>query len=768
MKRTLLIILAVPTFLFSQTNYTINGKISDQKTGEDLIGASVIATEITTGAITNTYGYYSLSLPEGLYTINFSYMGYNTQTLKLNLNSDQTINIELQPTNFTLNEVVVSSVKREQNLTSTTFGSEKIQMKDIKSIPVLFGEKDILKTIQLLPGISSSSEGTAGFNVRGGSMDQNLILLDEATVYSASHLMGFFSVFNSDALNDATIFRGGIPAQYGGRVSSVLDITMNNGNCKSTSGSLGIGLISSRFTFETPIIKDEMSVCISGRRAYADWIAKKIAPEDIVSDEFQLYFFDLNAKLSYTINNKNRLFISSYIGKDYFVYTDDIGSSWGNKTATLRWNHFFSNKLFSNASVIYSKYDYGFNVGRDDLYFNSGIEDISFKEDATYYLNPSNTFKFGLKVTKNTFQPGEISGDIQESNKNNLTHKVGIESGIYILNEQKISKKIALNYGFRLSNFNTMGPVWHYTYNNLNRPVDSTYFEKNKIAQSFFSLEPRLSVNYMINNNSSAKMSYNRMTQYLNLLSNNTSGVPTDIWMPTSNNLKPLYVDQVSMGFFRNFFDNSLESSIEVYYKNILNKADYEDGADILFNEHAESQVLIGKGRSYGLEFYLKKKYGMFSGWISYTLSRTENKIEGINGFNWYPVKYDKTHDLSLVGSYEIHPKITLSSVWTYSTGNAVTYPTGKYEVDGKLVPFYSDRNGQRMPEYHRLDFSISIQGKERKRSKSSWDISVYNVYNRHNAYSIKFKESETKGTTEAVKLSLFGVVPSISYNLKF
>jgi hypothetical protein len=768
MKQILLIVLAVPTLLFSQTKHTINGKIKDQETGEDLIGASVVAVELTSGAITNTYGFYSLSLPEGYYSIHFSYVGYDTQILKLHLNSNQTVNIELEPTNISLGEVVVSSIKHEQNLTSATFGSEKIQMKDIKSIPVLFGEKDILKTIQLLPGISSSSEGTSGFNVRGGSMDQNLILLDEATVYSASHLMGFFSVFNSDALKDATIYRGGIPAKYGGRASSVLNITMNNGNCRSASGSLGIGLISSKFTFETPIIRDKISVCISGRRAYADWIAKKIAPEDIVRDDFKLYFFDLNAKVNYTINNKNRIFFSSYMGKDFFVYTKDIGSSWGNKTATLRWNHFFNNKLFSNTSVIYSKYDYGFNIGRDDLYFNSGIEDISFKEDITYYLNPSNTFKFGLKLTKNTFYPGEISGDIQNNTDNYLTKKTGIESGIYFLNENKLSKKITANYGFRLSNFNTMGPVWHYTYNSLNKPIDSTYYKNNEFAQSFFSLEPRLSLNYMINTTSSVKFSYNRMAQYLNLLSNNTSGVPTDIWMPASNNLKPLYVDQVSTGFFRNFFDNSLESSLELYYKYIQNKADYEDGADILFNEHAESQILIGNGRSYGIEFYLKKKYGKFSGWISYTLSRTENKIDGINNFNWYPVKFDKTHDLSLVGSYKIHPRITVSSVWTYSTGNAVTYPSGKYEVDGNLIPYYTDRNGQRMPEYHRLDLSISIQGKKRTKIESSWDLSVYNVYNRHNAYSIKFKESETKGTTEAVKLSLFGVVPSVSYNLNF
>lgn len=758
----------MPTLLFGQKNHTISGKITDHKTGEDLIGVAVVALELTTGAITNTYGFYSLSIPVGSYKIQYSYMGYNIQTLAIKLNSDQTIDIELEPTSISLNEVVVSSVKRDKNITSANMGVEKINMKDIESIPVLFGEKDILKTIQLLPGISSSSEGNSGFNVRGGSMDQNLILLDEATVYSPSHLMGFFSVFNSDALKSATIYKGGIPAKYGGRASSVLDISMNNGNSKELCGSLGVGLISSRLTIETPVIKDKISVCVSGRRAYADWIAKKAAPETIVSDDMQLYFYDLNAKVSYTINGKNRLFFSGYWGNDFFVYNEDIGSSWGNKTGTLRWNHFFSNKLFSNTSLIYSKYNYGFNLGRDDLVFSSGIEDFSFKEDITLYLNPRNTLKFGIKLTHNTFHPGIISGSSLETADYILEKKKGIESGIYILNEQKIAKKMSVEYGLRLSNFSHLGPGWQYTYNNSNQPVDSSYYKRDEIAQAFNCLEPRLSVNYKVKANSSFKFSYNRMSQYLNLLSNNTSGIPTDIWMPASNNLKPLNVDQVSMGFFRNFLDNSIETSIEVYYKHIQNKADYEDGAEILFNKHVESQILLGAGQSYGIEFYLKKKYGKFTGWTSYTLSRTENKIDGINVHNWYPVKYDKTHDLSIVGTYKIFSKIALSAVWSYSTGNAVTFPTGKYELNGKLVPYYSERNGYRMPDYHRLDMSLSIQGNKTDRFESSWDFSVYNVYNRHNAYSIKFKENETTGNSEAVRLSLFGIVPSISYNLKF
>jgi outer membrane cobalamin receptor len=768
MRILLIFLTVIPVLAFGQQNFTLSGKITDKDTGEDLNGASVMVVELIKGVATNSYGFYSLSLPAGTYTIRYSYVGYENVEQKLDLNKNLVMNIEISPSVMALDEVIVSS-ERDENITSAKQGVEKLNMKDIENIPVLFGEKDILKTIQLLPGISSSAEGSTGFNVRGGSMGQNLILLDEAPLYSSSHLMGFFSVFNSDAIKDVTVYKGGIPAKYGGRASSVLDITMNNGNSKTFSGSGGIGLVSTRLTLEVPILKDKMSFIISGRRTYGDLVARLLFPENMVRDDMKFYFYDLNAKLNYTINDKNRLFLSGYFGKDIFELGKDIGTGWGNTTGTIRWNHLFSDKIFSNTSLVYSKYDYGFVFGQNSLRLRSGIEDLSLKEDATWYINPENTLKFGINIIFHEFRPGEITSGDTANFETVLSDKKAFESAIYIQNEQKITSRLSANYGLRFSTFNQIGPGWFYEYNAANEPIDSTWYGKGKAAYPWFGFEPRLSVNYMLSEKSSIKLSYNRMVQYLHLLSNSTAGSPTDVWMPGSNNLKPVFVDHVSAGFFRNFLDNSIETSVEIYYKNMINSSDYEDGADIIFNEHVESQILIGKGRSYGLELYIKKKYGSFTGWISYTLSRTENKIEGINNFSWYPMKYDKTNELSVITIYKLGQRLTISGVWTYATGNAVTFPSGKYILDNNPVPWFTERNGYRMPAYHRMDLSLTLNGKNRKKFKSSWDLSVYNLYNRYNAYIISFRESEVvPGSTEAVKLSLFGIVPSVTYNFRF
>ncbi len=643
-------------------------------------------------------------------------------------------------------------------------GVEKLDMKQIELIPVLLGEKDILKTIQLLPGISTASEGSSGFNVRGGSSAQNLILLDEAPVYSASHLMGFFSVFNSDALKDVTVYKGGIPANYGGRASSVLDITMKDGNNKKFAASGGIGLISSRLTLEGPVIKDKMSFIVSGRRSYADLIAKQ---SGVLDDKMNLYFYDLNAKINYKINDKNRIFLSGYFGKDVFGF-GSMGMNWGNTTGTMRWNHLLSNKLFSNTTFIYSNYDYAFNVG-EEVEMSSGIEDLGFKQDFSWYLNPKNTIKFGFNTTYHTFNLGKLDFGDEESSELVMEKKQAYESAVYVSNSQKISNKISAEYGLRLSMFNQMGEGWANTYNDDNEKIDSVFYEKGDIIQTYFEYEPRISFSYLLNESTSVKASCNRMSQYLHLLSNSTSGQPTDTWMPSTNNLKPQIVTQYAAGFFKNFDDNKYEFSLEAYYKEMDNVLDYEDGTDIMLNENIEANILSGQGRSYGLEFYLKKKYGKFSGWISYTLARTENKIDGINYNNWYPAKYDKTHDLSIVGTYKFNKRISLSASWVYYTGNAVTFPSGKYIYDGFQIPYYTERNSYRMPDYHRLDLNFHLAGKQKKRFKSSWDFSIYNAYNRYNAYTITFQESETTlGATEAVKLSLFGIVPSISWNFTF
>jgi len=757
-------------FLFLTNNsfaqeYTISGSITDAETGEDLIGVAIFIMGTTTGTATNTYGFYSFSLPSGKHVVSYSYIGYRTITKDVTLTKDMTINIQLELDNSILEEVIVTSKRKDENIRSAEMGVENLNIKQIEKLPVIFGEKDILKTIQLLPGISATSEGSSGFTVRGGSPDQNLILLDEAPVYNASHLLGFFSVFNSDALKDVTVYKGGIPANYGGRASSVIDITMKDGNNKKFSASGGLGLISSRLTIEGPILKDKMSFIVSGRRSYADFIGQAT---NILDDDMDLYFYDINAKLNYRINQNNRIFLSGYLGKDVFSLGSGIGMNWGNATGTLRWNHLFNKKLFSNTTFIYSNFDYGFRVG-DDVDMSSGIEDYGFKQDFFYYLNPENTIKFGLNTTRHSFNPGVLIFENEDSQEIVLDEKQAFESAIYISNSQKIGDRLTAEYGLRLSMFNQIGPGWANTYNDDNEKIDSVYYGKGQLMQSYFEYEPRVSFSYLLNESSSVKASYNRMAQYLHLLSNSTSGQPTDTWMPSSTNLKPQIVTQYALGYFKNFNNNKFEFSVEGYYKNMDNVVDYKDGTDILLNENIEAFILSGIGRSYGLEFYLKKKYGKFSGWISYTLSRTERKINGINNDNWYLAKYDKTHDLSIVGTYQFNKRMSLSATWIYYTGNAVTFPSGKYEYEGSQIPYYTERNGYRMPNYHRLDLNLHLDGKPNKRFQTSWDFSIYNAYNRYNAYSITFQESTTSpGTTEAVKLSLFGIVPSISWNFKF
>lgn len=758
----LLILLTGPSVFAQQ--FTISGRVTDMENGEDLIGATVWETSTSMGTTSNVYGFYSLSIPSGKHSVTYSYMGYEAQTIELNLDSNHTIDIKLLPTSNELEEVEVTAERKDENISSTQMSVEKLNMKQIEKIPVFMGEKDILKTIQLLPGISSTSEGGSGFSVRGGSVDQNLILLDEAPIYSASHLMGFFSVFNSDALKNITVYKGGIPANYGGRASSVLDISMKDGNNQKFSASGGLGLISSRLTVEGPIIKDKMSFIVSGRRSYADLVAKSVGFFD---DDMNMYFYDLNAKMNYKINDKNRVFLSGYFGKDEFGF-GDMGMNWGNTTGTLRWNHLFNSKLFSNTSVIYSKYDYGFNMG-SDASMNSGIEDIGIKEDLTYYLNPLNTLKFGLNVKHHTFNPGELLYTDSDVTEIVLDKTKAYESAAYISNNQQITESFSAEYGLRFSMFNQMGEGWSNTYNDNNEKVDSVYFGDGEVMQTYWGIEPRLSLNYKLNESSAIKLSYNRMAQYLHLLSNSTSGQPTDTWVPSSTNIAPQSVSQYALGYFKNFADNEYEFSIETYYKDINNVTDFKDGTDIMLNENIESYILQGKGRSYGAEFYLKKKYGRFNGWISYTLSQTENKIDGINNNEWYLSKIDKTHDLSIVANFEINKRLSISAAWIYYTGNAVTFPSGKYEYDNQIWSYYTERNSYRMPDYHRLDLNLHLKGKEKKRFQSSWDFSLYNAYNRYNAYSISFEESETNpGQTEAVKLSLFGIVPSVTWNFKF
>lgn len=754
------------TLLSAQNRFTLSGEITDSETGEDLVGATVYMAGTSLGAASNSYGFYSLTIPGGKQELVCSYIGYEEFKQGIELKKDRRLNISLTPISTQLEEVVVRAERADKNLSSVEIGVEKLDISSIAKIPVLMGEKDVLKTLQLLPGISTISEGSAGFSVRGGSVDQNLILLDESPVYSASHLLGFFSVFNADAIRDVSVFKGGIPANYGGRAASVVDIQMKDGNSQRFAGSGGIGLISSRLTLEGPIVKDKSSFIVSGRRSYADIMA---IGTGLLESGTSLYFYDLNAKVNYRINDNNRIFLSGYFGKDDFGF-EEFGTDWGNATGTARWNHLFSPRLFANTTFIYSKYTYGFNLG-EDLKMSSGIEDFAFKEDLTYFINPDHTLKFGFNSTYHMFNPGELlTGDGEFAAFGDLVmeQKQSVESGLYLSNKSNFGERFSAEYGLRFSIFQQLGEGWDYRYDEDNQRTDSTWYSKGELMQSYFSLEPRLSMNYRLGDFSAIKASYNRITQYLHLLSNSTSGQPTDTWVPSSTNVMPVTVNQYSAGFYRNFLDNNLEFSVEAYYKDMQNITDYEDGTDIFFNEDIEASIASGDGRSYGLEFYLKKKYGRLTGWISYTLAKTEILIPEISPL-WYPASYDKTHDAALVVSYDLTERLSLSGSWIYYTGSAVTFPSGKYEFDGYLASYYTERNGYRMPNYHRLDLNIHIAGNKKSRFKSSWDFSVYNAYNRHNAYIISFRESvEQPGTTEAVKLSLFGIVPSFTWNFEF
>jgi len=754
--------------IFAGQLVTVSGYIRDAKTGEDLIGATVSIRELSgKGTGTNAYGYYSLSLPTGQYQITAQYMGYEPQIQQITLTIPQKIDFTLSSHDNALGEIVVTSQRKNDNITKLEMGVQKLDIKDIKNIPVLFGEKDVLKTIQLLPGIKSAGEGSSGFNVRGGAVDQNLILLDEATVYNASHLMGFFSVFNSDAIKDIAVYKGNEPAEYGGRLSSALDIKMNDGNDKKIGVSGGIGLISSRLTVEGPLVKDKGSFIVSARRTYADLFLK--LSRDTTLNQARLYFYDVNAKANYKIDSKNRIYLSGYLGKDVLGFGNTFGINWGNSTATLRWNHLFSDRLFSNTSLIFSNYEYRINITNGiELNIISRIQDYGLKQDFQLFSGTNSTLKFGFNSVYHKIIPGVVTAS-STVDLRTLTNKYDWENAFYISHQHTFSDKFSVEYGARLSVFSSIGPGNVYSYDSTGNPKDTTYYRAGQFVKTYVNIEPRLTFNYILNQQSSVKASYSRNIQNLHLISNSTSGNPTDLWIPSSNNVKPEIADQVALGYYRNFNDNMYEFSAEVYYKKLQNQIDYKNGAEVNFNENVESQILFGSGRAYGLELFLKKKYGRFNGWISYDLSRTERKFDAINNGSYYPARQDRTHDLSVVGMYELSKRWSLSATWVYNTGNAVTFPSGKYEIDGKTVMLYTERNASRMPAYHRLDVGATWIVKKTRKFESSWTFSLYNAYGQQNAYSITFQNNETDPTkTEAIQTTLFKLVPSFSYNFKF
>lgn len=770
---TLILTLFISQYSLSQ-NISISGSITDASNGEDLFGASVIATDIpNTGAKANEYGFYSLSIPEGKHTLTYRSSGFQDKTFEITLVKDTTINIELSKTEDVqdLEEVEITSKRSNDNITSAQMEVTRLDPKEIATIPIIFGEQDIMKTLQLTPGVKGAGEGSAGFYVRGGGADQNLILLDESIVYNASHLMGFFSVFNSDAIKDVSLYKSGIPAQYGGRSSSVMEVRMKEGNNKKFGATGGIGLISSRLTVEGPIVKDKGSFIVSGRRSYADLFLKLSKEEDLKNTS--LYFYDVNVKGNYKIGKKDRIYLSGYLGRDKFGFAKQFGFDWGNKTGTLRWNHIFNDKLFMNTSFVYSDFNYEFTIGEGAEGFGvrSVIRDYNLKQDYSYYLNPNNNLKFGFNAIHHTFRPGILrSGSDSGFNLDNLDDRHALELGVYVQNEQKIGNRWALMYGLRYSGFNFMGEGTAYEYDEQGNVEKETKYDSWESIKYYHGLEPRLSASFIINESNSIKASYNRNFQYLHKLSNSTASTPTDVWVPTSNNVEPLIGDQVALGYYRNFKKDEYQVSVEGYYKWLQNEIDYKPNASLILNDYVERELVYGKGRAFGIEFQIKKTMGDFTGWVNYTLSRSLRTFDAIDNGEEFSARQDRIHDLNLVLTYKINKKLVVSTSFVYYTGDAVTFPSATYEMDGFKVPYFGKRNGNRMPDYHRLDLGLTWYLKERKHFEHNLSFSIYNVYNRENAFSVRFTDSfdgNETGQMEAVQMSLFKIIPSITYNFK-
>jgi len=766
--------------VYAQKTFKISGHVKAAESGEELIGATVAVKALNVGVSANVYGFYSLSLPAGKHRVSYSFIGYKEVVLDLDLKSDTGIDMELKPRVQELKEVEITAENEDSKVKSIEMSVNKIDGKDIKKIPALLGEADVVKSVLLLPGVSTVGEGSTGFNVRGGGIDQNLVLLDEAPVYNSSHLFGFFSVFNPDAVKNVKLIKGGIAPEYGGRLSSILDVRMKEGNSKKFTGNGGVGLIFSRLSLEGPIKNENTSFLIAGRRSYADILARPFLGNDLDGSEF--FFYDVTAKLNHRINENNRIFLSAYLGRD--VFGSGFLFDWGSTTTTLRWNHIFNPKLFMNLSGFFSDYDYAFGVdedeSRDQFSWESSIISYSLKPDFSYYLNNQNTLKFGGQSLFYNFKPAEASFEsVGETNDISLPEKFAIENAVYIQNEQKIGARTSLLYGFRWSFFNYLGEgealTFRDTTSGIRKPLASTEtFSSGENIKAYNNFEPRLSIKYDLDEHSSLKASYNRMVQYLHLISNTVASTPIDIWLPSTNNVEPQIADQIALGYFRNFKQNTYEFSAEVFAKDFQNQIDYIDNADIFFNEELEGELLSGDGRAYGLELFLKKNKGKFGGWISYTLSRAERKVEGINRGQWYPTRFDRLHNLSLVTSYELNEKWSFSANFVYSSGTPTTFPTNRFEIQGAIIPHNIDgsRNNFRIPDYHRLDISATLTPKSNKnrRWKGEWVFSVYNVYSRRNPFSIFFEQNEDDILkTDAIRFSVIGnFVPAVSYNFKF
>jgi hypothetical protein len=782
----LLLFISVVFTSFGQEKVTLSGVISAANSNETIIGVTIAIPAIPAYTTSNEYGFYSITIPKGNYKIAISSIGFQTKEVTLDLSKNTNYNISLSESSEELQEVIVTE-KKTTNTQKAEMSVNKLSIATIKKMPVVLGEVDVLKSILLLPGVTNAGEGASGFNVRGGGADQNLILLDEATIFNSSHVFGFFSVFNPDAIKDLKLYKGGIPSRFGGRASSVLDIYQKDGNSKNYHINGGIGLISSRLLIEGPIVKDKGSFIIAGRGSYAHLFLK------LTDNENSAYFYDLNTKLNYKLNKNNSLYVSGYFGRDVFNLAGSFTNIYGNATSNLRWNHLFSDKLFSNLSLIYSDYYYGLQLDFVGFKYDSGIKNYNLKYDFKNYVSDKIKLNYGLNSIYYDFNPGSLSPTTAESgiNYKQLEKKYAFEPSVYLEAEHKITDKLELMYGLRYSQFYRLGASTVNLYQNNEAvtfnndlkiyekgiPIGTEYYKNNKVIASFDNLEPRFAASYSLDKNQSIKASYNRMTQYLQLISNTSSPTPLDVWTPSDSYIKPQIADQVALGYFKNFNDDAYSLEVETFYKKVKNRIDYIDGANLIANEALEQIILNGQLRAYGLEVLLRKNTGKLNGWIAYTLSRSEQQTPGrtadeigINNGNWYHSTYDKLHNIAVTGSYNWSEKWSFGANFTLQTGQPVTYPNGQYQYQGITVPSYGLRNENKLPTYHHLDISATYTPKPQKKKgwQGEWVFSVYNLYNRQNAASISFRQNETSGSNEAVRFSIFGAVPAVSYNFKF
>ena len=782
-KLFLLLLIMVPFFVKAQNRFTVSGFIKDSLNGETLIGASIAVQGKTKGISSNQYGFYSITLEEGEYIFISSYIGYQPKILQVKLDGNKQLNFNMLPKISLSQEVIVTSKKRDTNVKNAQMGKFTLPIEQIKSIPAFLGEVDLLKTIQLLPGIRNAGEGSAGLYVRGGGPDQNLILLDDAPVYNTGHLFGFFSIFNSDAIKNVTLIKGGMPAQYGGRLSSVLDISMKEGNNQKYQVEGGIGLIASRLSIQGPIKKDKASFIVSARRTYIDALTKPFIKPGSQFYGSGYYFYDLNAKINYKFSEKDRVYLSGYFGRDVFDFANGkqslkVNIPWGNATGTLRWNHVFNKKLFGNTTAVYNDYNFTFKAAQNnfEIKLASGIRDVSIKQDFDLYPFTGHKIKFGGIFTYHKFTPSVVSGkqDSVVFNPNNAQTKFANEAAVYLQDDWEINDKIKINAGLRYSFFDQIGAYKIYTTDANGNRTDSTVFKRGEAVKTYGGLEPRLTLRYALNDETSLKASVTRNLQYIHLVSNAGTTLPTDIWVPSTYKVKPQISFLYAAGLFKNYKDNMYETSVEVYYKQMQNQIEYQEGYTPNSLDDTENSFAFGKGWSYGSELFINKTKGKLTGWVGYTLSWTWRKFAALNFGEKYPAKYDRRNDLSIVGIYELNKKWKLSAVFVYGSGNAATLPQRFYIVNGVLTQEYSRINEYRLPAYHRLDLSAILTPKknEKRKWKSEWVFSIYNTYSRQNPYFVYFDQngSALNGTLtiQAKQVSLFPIIPAITWNFKF